>query len=148
MKNIKIIVATILVIGIILGGYFFAKNKGFFAESQIYTNASFGYSINIEKGYEYLELKSAPGHVTIHNPNTRDNQLDINVSAPTSGGAVPNGTTLIDGETAKIYIGTDEHGINRKSYEVIHKGMNYDITFAPLDDSRLEAMARSFRFAK
>src|SRR6185312_3146742 len=140
----KIIIAIIVII-IIAAGYMFVRGRSTNA-GQTYTNDTYGYAITIANGLTYRGSEDASGNFFAYDPTNANNALTINISTP-SGDETSSGATVeLNGQSAKISTFTDEKGLNRKSYQILHNGMIYEITFAPLDDPRFEAMAQSFRF--
>lgn len=148
MINRNLVVAVIVAI-LITGGYLYQRGIKSQDVLNTYTNQTYGYSLKISEDYIYKESSNLSGDLFVYASNPQDSgTLNVNISTPSEGGAPPNTVVKINNKDAEVYTYTDEHGANRKSYQILHNGMTYEITFAPIDDPRLEAMAQSFSFTE
>jgi len=142
MKNKKIILCILAAL-VVLGGYCWFTQTHISSDNRsVYLNSKYGYTLRLPIGATQHE-DSEGGMFVQDSIGT----LDVNV-APASAESImtPNNTVNLNGQVAKLYTFTDEKGYNRKSYHILHNGLIYEITFAPLDDVNLQASAESFRF--
>jgi hypothetical protein len=158
MKTKNIILCVIAIV-IIVGGYFVWKHQQVQPVSNYanttYTNAKYGYAIDINKNLTYQEVNEADGSgvgLMVKGPNTTSpySQLSINVFAGTSDSMRGTPTTL-NGLSATVMTGNSggsQGDVSVKTYDILHNGLIYEINVIPGDEADFQATANTFRFTK